>query len=400
MHTAEKQRPHGVEAYAVNRFGHAAGRKLATGLWKREWVRRLAAQNPELARIISEGAIALTSMLEMGGDSTIVRMLNFIAESFSMESLELLEKFEQNPDDPDLAKQVEQKIDAAVEKAEKDVIVALEHIHVDDKCAMVAQYVKDATPPSFGGKPGQPPRVNPSAARLYPMSLSQALAAHKPLCGLCYPALSFRKVEEKAKPKEVTPGRNFMEHLMRLRTEEPKEFETFWKAYLLRLEGPDGVELGRKFQDAFDGKFGYDAFRFVVSLPHRSELGSEEWHTALDALLGKVTAPASLKAKIEGFLDKEVRQTEEMFEALYAWLAKSNAERAEKISAKRAAIQELDDAWEAEKRSRKNGKRMKRIVLFALLAILVSWKVIDHVTDNNSTRSDASEQKDEAPNVR
>lgn len=393
----EKKSPKGVEAYAVNRIGHAAGRKLAAGLWKQEWLRRLAHQQPELMKIVSEGAIALTSMLEVGGDSTLARLANFVAESLSMENLELLEQFEKDPGNPELAAKVEKIGADAGAKIEGNVVVALEHVHKDEQCAMVAQYVKDATPPAFGGKPGQPPRVNPTAARLYPMTMSAAIAAHKPLCGLCYPALSVRKAEEKQeKQKEVVPGRNFMEHLMRLRTEEPREFEKFWTTYLLRLDGPDGVDLARKFQDAFNGKFGYEAFRFVVALPHRNDLGGEEWHHALDALLGKVTPPDSLKKKIEGFIDEEKRQTEEMFRALFAWFEKINAERAGKITEKKASIRKLDEEWDARRAAKKTGKRAKNIVFFSLLVILASWYAINRT----SASSAAPEQKVETQHVR
>lgn len=400
MHSAEKQRPHGIEAYAVNRIGHTAGRKLAAGLWKQQWIQRLASKNPELMRIVSEGAIALTSMLEMGGDSTLARLVNFIAESLSMENLELLEKFEKDPENPELAAQVEKIGQDAGAKADTSVIVALEHVHKDDQCAMVVQYVKDATPPSFGGKPGQPPRVNPSAARVYPMTMSAALAANKPLCGLCYPPISIAKPEAKQeKPKEVVSGRNFMEHLMRLKNEEPKEYLKFWTEYLQRLEGPDGPELGRKFQEAFNGKHSYEAFRFVVGLPHRNARGGEEWHHALDALLGRVTPPSSLKKSIEGFIEEEKRQTEEMFRALFAWLEKSNAARKERHAILEAELESLRNGRKERARARKTGKTVRKIVFLVLLVILASGYIMTRVTDAPA-RSETSEQKVEIPNER
>jgi len=400
MHSEEKQRPHGAEAYLTNKIGHATGRGIAKALWKKNWFRAIAAQHPGMMKLASEGLVALTSLLELGGDHPIVRLANFVTETLAMENLELLEEFEKNPDDPELAKKVEQKIGDAIEKAEKHVVVALEHIHLDENCAMVVQYVKDATPPSFSGKPGQPPRANPTAARLYPMSLTSALAAGKPLCGLCYPAVSVRKPEEKKeKSKEVVPGRNFMEHLMRLQTEEPEEFERFWRTLLLRLDGADGPDLMRKLQDAFNGRFGYEAFRFVVSMPHRNELGSEEWHIALDALLGKVTSPESWKKSIEGFIDEEKRQTEEMFRALFDWLGKSNKKRDAKIAEKEASIAKKREAFKQMVAARKRSGRVKAIVFLCLSAILASWYIVQHV-DNNSARSDASEQKVEVPHVR
>ena len=397
---SEDKTTKGVQAYAVNRIGHAAGRKLALGLWKQEWIRRMAAKNPELMRLVGEGAVALTSFLEVGGDHPIARLLNFIAESLSMESLELLEKFEKDPENQELAAQVEKIGSEAAAKVDGNVVVALEHVHKDDQCAMVVQYVKDATPPSFGGKPGQPPRVNPSAARVYPMTMSAALAAGKPLCGLCYPPISVRKPEAKQeKPKDVVSGRNFMEHLMRLRMEEPTVYEAFWTAYLKRLEGPDGPDLARKFQEAFNGKFSYEAFRFVAGLPHRNEYGSEEWHHALDAMLGKVTPPDSLKKQIEGFVNEEKRQTEEMFRALFAWLEKSNAARKERHAVLEAELESLREARKARAKARKTGKTVRKFVFLGLLVILASGYVMTRVTDA-PTRSETSEQKVETSHER
>ncbi|HTK59714.1 MAG TPA: hypothetical protein VL283_00770, partial [Candidatus Baltobacteraceae bacterium] len=309
MDSPEKRRAHGVEAYLTNRIGHATGRGIAKALWHQRWFSQLAAGNPELTKLLSEGLVALTSLFELGGDHPIVRLANFVTESVALENLELLEQFEKNPDDPELAKKVEQKIGEAIGKTEANVIVALEHIHRDDQCALVVQYVKDATPAAFAGKDGKA-RSNPTAARLYPMTLTRALDANKPLCGLCYPALSVRKAEDPQKPKEVVSGRNFAEFLMRYRAENPTnpKFEKFWKTNLSRLDGPDGPELARKFQAAFNGKHSYEAFCFVADLPHRNpETGREEWHHALDALLGQVTPPDSLKKKIEGFIDEEKR---------------------------------------------------------------------------------------------
>ncbi|HJV32487.1 MAG TPA: hypothetical protein VJ694_00500, partial [Patescibacteria group bacterium] len=163
--------------------------------------------------------------------------------------------------------------------------------------------------------------------------------------------------------------------------------------YLQRLEGPDGPELGRKFQEAFNGKHGYEAFRFVVGLPHRNSRGGEEWHHALDALLGQVTPPASLKKSIEGFIEEEKRQTEEMFRALFAWLEKSNAKRAENSAARRARIAALDASWEADQKARKTGKTVRKIVFLSLLVILAGWFITQRVTDAPA-RSDSSEQKE------
>ena len=249
MHSAEKQRPHGMEAYAVNRIGHEAGHWFAAGIWKNEWIRRMAARYPGAARLMSEGAVALTSLLEMGGDSTLVRLINFMAESLSMENLELLQKFEKDPENKELAAQVEKIGQDAGAKAGEGVYVALYHIHKSRTCPVLVDYEGDATPPAFGGKPGQPPRVNPSAARIRgPLPMADALTATDALCGKCYPAVSVRKPEEKQeKPKEIVPGRNFLEYVMRLKAEDAPRFETFWRCYLERLEGPDGPALAGKF---------------------------------------------------------------------------------------------------------------------------------------------------------
>jgi len=394
--------PHGVQAYAVNRIGHAAGRKLADGLWKLEWIRRLATKHPDLMRIVNEGAIALTSMLEVGGDSTLARLANFVAESLSMESLELLEKFEKDPENAELAAEAVKIGQDAGAKVDSDVVIAFGHIHKSKDCRFVAEYVADATPPARTGKDGKV-FTNPSTARVISTTMSAALDAHTALCGYCYPALSVRKAEEKQeKPKEVVPGRNLIEYLMRYRAENATnhKFEMFWKTYLSRLDGPDGPELARKFQEAFNGKHSYEAFCFVADMPHRSpDTGREEWHHALDALLGQVTPPDSLKKKIEGFIDEEKRQTEEMFRALFAWLAKGNAARKEKILAKQASIAELDKAWKESREAKPGFWSARNIVIICLSVILASWYLIQRA-DNANTRSDTSEQKVETSNVR
>jgi hypothetical protein len=397
---SEEKTAKGVQAYAVNRIGHAAGRKLAAGLWKQEWIRRLAAKNPEMMKIVSEGAIALTSMLELGGDSTIARLLNFVAESLSMENLELLEQFEKDPENQELAAKVEKIGQDVGAKVDGNVVVALEHVHKDEHCAMVVQYVKDATPPSFGGKPGQPPRVNPSAARLYPMTMSAALAAHKPLCGLCYPATSVRKAEDKQdKPKEIVTGRNFLEYVMRLEQENAETFRDFWEAYLERLERPDGVDLARKFQEAFNGKHGYEAFRFVVSLPDRNDAGGEEWHHALDALLGKVTPAAKYRDIINGFVSKELKETEEMWNAAFAWIRKANAERSVKIAKEKEEISKLDADWKAFREAKPRLLSARNIMIACFIVLLGSWYLIQRSTNAN-TGSASTEQKVETSNVR
>jgi hypothetical protein len=381
-----------VGAFIVNRVGHPAGRALAKGLWKMDWVRRLASQHPELMRLGSEGLVALTSLLELGGDHPLVRFANFVSETIATENLELLKEFEKNPDDPELAKAVEAKVEAAAKKAEAaEIVIAFDHVHKDAKCVPVAQLLA-STATTRTGKDGKT-FTTPSPIQLVTTDMASAMAAGKPLCGICYPALAVKKTEEKPKPAEVAPGRNFMEHLMRLRKEEPREYEKFWTAYLERLEGPDGVDLGRKFQEAFNGKHGYEAFRFVVGLPHRNGNGGEEWHVALDALLGRVEPPMSMKGKIGSFLEEEKRQTEEMFRALFDWFAKTASERKRANDARRARIRGLDEAWEAQKRSRKTGKTVRKIVFLGLLVILASWFTIQRVTDAPA-RSEVSERKE------
>lgn len=397
---SEDKSPKGVQAYAVNRIGHAAGRKLAAGLWRQRWMKQLASNYPDLMKIVSEGAIALTSMLEVGGDSTLARLANFVAESLSMENLELLEKFEKNPDDPELAAQVEKMGEQAGAKtAGLDVFVAFEHIHKDKSCYPVARLIALTTPPPRTDKQGKVINSPPAPAEVVTTKMSDAIAANKPLCGLCYPALSLRKAEDPQKPKETVPGRNFMEYVMRLHEEDEVAYNGFWFTYLYRMRGPDGPELGRKFQQAFNGKHGYEAFRFVVGLPDRNEHGHEEWHHALDALLGEITPPDTWKKMFSGFFSEEKRQTEEMFRALFAWLERANAERKVKISEKKKSIEKLDEEWKADRKARKSAGTKKKILFFLLAAILTSAYVIQRVTDA-PTGSEPSEQKVESSNDR
>ncbi|MEK7545853.1 MAG: hypothetical protein AAB554_02130 [Patescibacteria group bacterium] len=382
MDTSEKKRAHGVEAYLTNRVGHATGRGIAKALWHREWFRQLAAKNPELMKLASEGLVALTSMLELGGDHPIVRMANFVAESVSMENLELLKEFEDDPENAEVAKKVEASIESSLDKAEREVFLVLEHVHRDKSCVAVSQYVADTTPPSrIGGKDGKI-IVSPSGARIVTTTLSSALAANKPLCGLCYPAVSVRKPEEKEKPQTIVPGRNFMEYIMRFRAEhsEDGKFQTFWTTYLMRLDGPDGTDLAKKFQEAFNGKHGYEAFRFVVDLPHRNpETGWEEWHHALDALLGKVTPADSLKKKVEGFFKEEKRQTEEMFRALFGHIRKFADDRKTVNDGLEKELVELREARKARAAGRKKGKLARRIVIVSLSVLGIAAYVLTNL---------------------
>lgn len=358
-----------VWALAANRLGHPAGRALVEHLWKSEWVRRKVKEHPVATKLVSEGVVALTSLLEFGGDHPVVRLANALSETIATENLELLTEFEKKPGDPELAKKVDAKVAAAVAKAEDaDVIVAFGHVHRSKDCRYVSEYVKDATPDARTGKDGKV-FTNPTKARLYPTKMSEALRDDTPLCGVCYRAVPSRNPEEpKPKEKDVVQGRNLMEHLMRFRKEDAFRFEIFWGEYLRRLDGPDGPDLARKFQDAFNGRYDYEAFLFVVTLPSRSKKGYEEWHHALDALLGKAPPPAGYKAAIEGFISKEMRQTEDMFRHLFAWIKKGNEARTLRIDEKRAENDRLDDEWEARKKARKRSKWMTRIV-FASLAV-------------------------------
>lgn len=386
----------GAVVWFTNRLGHPAGRALAKGLWKSDWVRRMARENPEMMRLASEGLVAVTSLLELGGNNPIARFANFVSETLATENLELLEQFEKDPENPELAKKVNEKIESTIDKAEKEVFLVLEHVHRDKSCVAVAQYLADTTPPARTGKDGKV-FSNPSSARLVTTTLSSAINAGKPLCGICYPAVSVRKPEEKyEKAKEIVPGRNFLEYVMRLKADDEEKYNDFWKTYLYRLSLPDGPLLSAKFQEAFNGKHSYEAFCFVVTLPHRDpdpDKKWEEWHHALDALLGKVTPHDSLKKSIEGFIAEEKRQTEEMFLALFAWIKKANEARAVKIDEKKAVIKNLDEEWAARKASRKTGKTARKIVFLSLLVILASWYAIQRA-ESADARSENLEQKE------
>lgn len=374
MHTDDKKRTHGVEAYLTNRLGHAAGRGIIKAVWARPWFRALVARYPELAKLIGEGAVALTSLLEVGGDHPIVRALNFVAESVAMENLELLEQFEKDPENAELAKKAESKIESAVDKAgDMEAFLVLEHVHKDKACLVVAQYVTDTTPAPRPGKDGKV-FTSPSAARIVATTMSSAMSAGKPLCSFCFPPPApIRKPETKQAPAEkaIAPGRNFMEHLMRFRKEDAAMFEIFWTEYLRRVEGPDGSDLARKFADAFNGRYDYEAFLFVATLPSLGKRGHEEWHHALDALLGKTPPPSGYKGAIGGLISKELKESERMVMNFVAWVKKGNEARALRIAERRAENDRLDAEWEAQKKARKRSKLVSRIV-FASLAVAAS----------------------------
>lgn len=406
-----------------NGLGHPLARALAEGLWKTQLIRRFAAVNPEMMSFISKGVMAVTSLLEVGGDHPIARFGNYLAETLATENLELLKQFQKNPDDTELAEKVElfkqfqenpddpeiarkmaARVDATIKKAQEDVYVALHHIHKDEKCLVLVDYLADATPPARVGKDGKS-FSNPSAARIRgPLPLENALAVTTALCSKCYPpALSVGKAEEKQdKSKEVVPGRNFMEYVMRYKADhgDDGKYLQFWRTYMARLTDPDGPDLARKFQEAFNGKHSYEAFCFVADLPAREkEHGWEEWHHALDALLGKVTAPESMRKSIEGFIKDEKRQTEEMFLKLFAWIEKATAASKVRTAEKKAANDKRDEEWKAFLAARKARKLRGRIVFFGLLVILASWFAINRVTDAPAS-PEKSEQKVETSNVR
>ena len=103
----------------------------------------------------------------------------------------------------------------------------------------------------------------------------------------------------------------------------------------------------------------------------RSKKGYEEWHHALDALLGKAPPPAGYKDIIGGFIGKELKETERMVMNFVAWVKKGNEARSVRIDEKRAENDRLDDEWEAQKKARKRSKWVTRIV-FASLAVAAS----------------------------
>ena len=172
-----------------------------------------------------------------------------------------------------------------------------------------------------------------------------------------------------------------------------------WEAYLERLERPDGVDLARKFQEAFNGKHGYEAFRFVVSLPDRNDAGGEEWHHALDALLGKVTPAAKYRDIINGFVSKELKETEEMWNAAFAWIRKANAERSVKIAREKEEISKLDADWKAFREAKPRLLSARNIMIACFIVLLGSWYLIQRSTNAN-TGSASTEQKVETSNVR
>lgn len=379
-----------VGALVNNGVGHPLARAMAKGLWNTQLLRRFASQNPGTMMLISKGLMALTSLIEVGGDHPIARFANYVSETLATENLDLLKKFEENPDDPELAK----KIGAAIETAEKDVVIAFDHIHKDAKCLPVAQLITSTTT-TRTGKEGKTFTI-PSPIQLVMTDMSSALAAHKPLCGLCYPAPVVAKSDNSS--KESAPGRNFMEYVMRLEQEEPDTHRIFWGLYLNRLQGNDGPELARKFGEAFTGKHSYEAFRFVARLPDMNALGQQEWHHAIDALLGKVTPKETLREQIEGFVDKEAAETAEMLRVLDKWMRRANKSRAIEIRERKESIQRKRKAFDVvAARERRKSRTLSQYMLVSL-AIFIAACVI--MANCNKQSSPKKEQKVEKVDVR
>lgn len=395
MHTPDKARVHGPEAYLTNRFGHAAVRWIAKALWGNAAFKKLVAQNQDTVKLLSEGLVALTSWLEFGGDNPLVRFANFIGETFANENLELFEQFKANPADPALASQVEAKIGEVGKRvADAEVVLAFDHFHRDDKCVPVAKYRADTTDPDRTGKDGKVIKGT-CRANITRTNMSSAIAARKPPCGICYPHVP----TSTAPSKESAPSRNFMEFVMRLKKEEPDVFRSFWTLYLYRLTScNDGQVMAEKFQQAFTGKHGYEAFRFVVGLPDVNAAGVEEWHHALDALLGKATPKETLREQIQGFIDKEAAETEEMLRALDEWIRRGNKKRAAEIRRLKKDLKlerqafELMVAEEQEKRSKSN------MLMLVALVLLIAACVIAAIHNKNG--SSKKEQKVEKVDVR
>lgn len=403
----------GLLPLILNRAGHPVARAITKGLWQTKWVRQAADRHPELMRLFSEGAIALTSLLEVGGDHPVARFANYLAETVATENLELLEQHKANPNDPETAKKVEEKAEAAVAKAEaSEVLVVLEHVHKGRDCAMVAQYVADTSPAPRTGKDGKPfPAA--STARLYSMSFGAAMAACKPLCGLCYPPLPPKpqKAEAKASPKTDVSGQGLMGFLMRFRQEDPGAYMRFWEAYLVIIQEDEA--LNAKFMEAFNsGRHGYETFRHLTDMPYRNECGSHEWHQALNILLGKAEAEgaAPKKGGIAGFLEKEGHETSEAFRALIRHLKAFNgpdeptepaptlSERCAKLE---ASIQARKDRRRARKEAKAAGGLVKKVVVACLIVVGVSWAVVHHIdartmrtnSAGNGAASSVPEQK-------
>jgi len=390
-----------IWAFLANRGGHEVSRGIAKGLWQTNWLRTKAAENPFLARVVSEGLVALTSLLKLGGNHPVARLGEYLVETLATENLELLKEFAANPNDPELQAKVEAAAEATVPKAmASDVFVAFGNIHKDKQCMLVAEYVADTTPqPRTNPKDGKV-ITNPSGARIMPTTMASALGAGKVLCGVCYPATPVKEDgTQKSKVKEVVVGRNFMEYVMRLKNEEPDVYQQFWETYLTRLKGPDGPALADKWYEVCS-KFPYEPFRHVAGLPSRNkEHQWEEWHHALDALLGKVTAPESMRKSLEGFIKDEKRQFEDMFLKLFAWIDETTEKSKVRTAEKKAANDKRDEEWKAFLKARKTRKLVGRLVFLGLLVILASWFAIQRVTDAPAS-PERSEQKVETSNVR
>lgn len=237
MHSADMRRPHGFEAWVTNRVGHPLGRKLAERIWHHPSVQQWAGNNPDQARMIAEGLVGGTSMLELPGDHILIRLVNYTMEEFGNESLDLLEKMLADPSDPHPVAEMDAGI---AKKLGDEVVIAVEHIHKDDKCLAVAQYVAHATPPARTGKDGKEIK-SPSLATLHRIPLARALEQHKPFCGLCFPSVTFPRKPEEKKPSEPAAPR------------EPLGFLKPIKQALKELFGDAGTQEREQFDQMIDG---------------------------------------------------------------------------------------------------------------------------------------------------
>ncbi len=356
---ASKSALKGLTTWGINRIGHKVGYMIAENLWKRPAMQRLIASHPAGAKLIAEGLVGLTSMLELGGDHPLVRLLNNISEVIATESVEIIGEMES---DPELAKQ---KIETVVAtKLESEVLLVLEHVHKSNTCLAVQQYMSDTTPPERKGKDDKVIK-DPSRARILTTTLQEALAAGKPLCGLCYPSVTVSKTETKTaghglKPEPKPGSGSLFDLLVKLEAEEPYMFATISPIY--RSMTAKDLDLKKKFFQAFHNNGSYEDFKTVL---RQSPSLWDEW---LDDYLGEPTPE-------KGVLARERQETEEMILAFLEQLEKVPPVFAAwgasvKNSGQKAKQERLERVRKREIASRRNRYIMGGVALLGLIAFL------------------------------
>lgn len=313
---------HGILGALKQLVVHPAAKHLAEITINNPTIAAWIHANPGMAENIGKGLAAATGYFEI---PHIGPILNEALEMFAAESMELLDKLAEDSGNPDLQKAVAGAVAKSVNKAaERGAFIVLEQVHETTDCITVATYVAEMTPPAFvDRKGGQPPRPQPSRARIVPTKLGPALMAGKPLCSICYPAgreglkphSTKGHDEAHATPSSKTVGEFYLEWL---KTDEEKA-KNFFKSYTAI-----DATMTHKFTLLFAKKGSLELLVSIAAHP------SSEWSTLLDTMLGptnrgitsmvdKFISDLGQYAKKEGEEDKnfldEVEKSAKAFEA-------------------------------------------------------------------------------------